>query len=272
LSGRSSRKSRRNLDHVLEKHARAIERLARLEGHVGVVGLVLIGSVARGDAGEHSDIDCYFIAAEPLAVSRAAVYAETREIGRELGIQVGGPVVDRDFLRDVAERGPEPARYAFMNAKVIFSHDPELPDLVARIPVYQDSERAEKIASFASQLPIHLSYLELGEYSRNAWLLAETATELVLFGGRLLLAYNRILFPGRKQFIRVLAAAPDKPVGIVELAQGLMSRPSIARARRFYDAVMTFQEWPVPPEGHMGRFQRDREQNWRKGPAALADS
>src|SRR5437879_12830929 len=51
--------------------------------------------------------------------------------------------------------------------------------------------------SFVSQLPVHLAYLELGEYSGNAWLLAETAVELVLFGGRLILAHNRILLCAR---------------------------------------------------------------------------
>jgi hypothetical protein len=229
--------------------------------------------VARGDAGRDSDVDCYLVADEAaIAGVRTLWYREVDQIGRGVAIQIGGPVVDPRFLRDVARRGPEPARYAFTDALVLFSHDESLRRAVASIPRYPENERAEKMASFASQLPVHLSYLELGEYSRNAWLLAETAVELVLFGGRLILAHNRMLFPNRKQFMRVLASAPDKPDGMVELAEALVRTPSIALARRFYDVVMNFKEWPVPPEGHMGRFQRDRETNWRKGAAALADS
>ena len=40
--------------------------------------------------------------------------------------------------------------------------------------------------SFASQLPVHFSYLELGEFSDNAYILNETAVQMALFGGRLL--------------------------------------------------------------------------------------
>jgi predicted nucleotidyltransferase len=259
---------------VLPKHAEVLARLrARFERESGVVSVIVVGSVARGDAGEKSDVDCYLVAAESEIQSvRVLWYGEVQKIGKDVGIQIGGPVVDTQFLRDVAIGGPEPARYAFTDAMVLFAHDPEIGEIVARIPVYQDKERAEKMASFASQLPVHLSYLELGEYSRNAWLLSQTAVELVLFGGRLILAHNRMLYPNRKQFMRALESAPDKPDGMIELAEELMRAPSIASARRFFDIVMTFKEWPVPPEGHMGRFQRDRETNWRNGPTALADS
>lgn len=113
---------------------------------------------------------------------------------------VGGAIVDVAFLYDAAERGPEPARYAFVNARPVFSRVAELDALLSRIPVYPEEERERKMASFASQLPVHLAYLELGEYSDNPWLLAQTSTELVLFGGRLILAHNRMLFPNRKQF------------------------------------------------------------------------
>jgi hypothetical protein len=188
------------------------------------------------------------------------------------GGHVGGGIVELGFLVDAAERGPEPTRYAFTNARIVFARDERIAEVVRRIPVYQERERAEKMKSFVSQLPVHLSYLKLGEYSANAWLLAQTAVELVLFGGRLILAHNRILFPNRKQFMRALASASEKPDGIVDLAQGLMGAPSIARAKRFYDAVMDFRDWPVPTEGHWARFSLDRETNWRRGPTALADS
>jgi predicted nucleotidyltransferase len=245
----------------------------RLTSDPDVVAMVVIGSVARGEAHDRSDVDLVVVLTEEAARKRAA-RSELSFRPDDLGtrVHVGGDLVDETFLRDVADRGPEPSRFAFLNARLIFSRSPTIAGILERIPVYQESERAEKMTSFVSQLPVQLSYLELGEYSRNAWLLAQTAVELVLFGGRLILAHNRILFPNRKQFIRVLATAPERPDGVMEMADALMTAPSIANAKRFHDAVMDFHDWPQAPEGPWARFQIDRETNWRAGRAALADS
>jgi len=184
----------------------------RLTPDRDVVAMVVIGSVARGEAQERSDVDVVIVLTEDAARKRAA-RSELSFRPDDLGtrIHVGGCFVDEGFLRDVADRGPEPSRFAFLNARLVFSRSPAIARVLERIPVYQEAERVQKMTSFASQLPVHLSYLKLGGYSRNAWLLAQTAVELVLFGGRLILAYNRILFPNRKQFIRVLATAPSSP-------------------------------------------------------------
>jgi hypothetical protein len=49
-----------------------------------------------------------------------------------------------------------------------FSRTDELDTLLAHILHYQDTEREEKLISFTSQLPVHLTSLKLGEYSGNA--------------------------------------------------------------------------------------------------------
>jgi len=42
-------------------------------------------------------------------------------------------------------------------------------------------------------------------------------SNIVLYGGRALLAYNEMLFPFHKWFLRVLAEAEHKPEGILDL-------------------------------------------------------
>jgi hypothetical protein len=148
---------------------------------------------------------------------------------------------------------------------------PDLAALISRIPVYSERERTEKMIGFASQLPVHFAYMQLADYSQNPYLLAETAVELVLFGGRLLLAHNRILYPGRKWFMRQLECAPQKPAGLLALATDLLRHPGIAPAETFCAAIAAFNDWPQAPEGAMARFQRDRELLWRIGIPPLAD-
>lgn len=258
------------------QHERAIERLRqRFSIDDEVVALIIVGSVARGEAQARSDVDCYLVMTDQ-AYGRRLATGQTSFAADDVcdypGGHAGGPVVDRGYLVHAAERAPEPTRFAFLDAIVALSRDPGLESVVRRIPVYAERERTEKMTSFISQLPVHLSYLELGEYSKNPWLLAETSVKLALFGGRLILAYNRILYPGRKQFVRALEGAPEKPQKFLALMTALLERPSIASARDFYDVVMKFAEWPRPAEGYMARFQEDVERRWRGAAAALADS
>ena len=73
-------------------------------------------------------------------------------------------MIDLTYLQDVAARGPEPARFAFVQAFPAFARLPNLTDLLDPIAQYPEHERTKKLVSFASQLPVHLSYLELGEH------------------------------------------------------------------------------------------------------------
>jgi hypothetical protein len=256
-------------------HRRTIGRITeRVQADPDVLALIIIGSVARGDAGPGSDLDGYLVLTDAAYQARLAAdiraWSATELCDWPDGA-AGGLIVDLGMLADLAERGPEPARYAFTGAFAPYSRVPKLDALLQQIPVYPEHERAEKLISFASQLPVHLAYLKLGEYSGNSYLLAETAVELVRFGGRLILAHNRMLYPSRKWFMRELARAPEQPPGLLDLAERLIQTPSIAHAQAFCDAVLSFAPWPQPPEGTMARFQRDRELHWRSGPAPLGE-
>jgi hypothetical protein len=257
------------------QHARTIRRLTeRFGADPDVLALIIIGSVARGEAREDSDVDCYLVVTDAAYATREAAHAlsfSADDLCDYPGGHAGGRVVDLAYLHDVAARGPEPARYAFTGAFPAVSRLPGLAELLEQIPRYPEAERTEKMISFVSQLPVHFSYLVLGEYSQNPYLLAQTAVELVLFGGRLILAHNRMLYPNRKWFLRELARAPEKPADLLDRATALLTRPGIATAGAFCDSVLQFQHWPQPPEGTMARFQEDRELHWRTGPAPLAE-
>jgi predicted nucleotidyltransferase len=262
--------------YMYPHHQRTIQRLiGRFQPDTTVLALIIIGSVARGEARADSDVDCLLLVDDAAYQARRAANQlsfEADDLCDYTHGRAGGRVFDLAYLQDVAARGPEPARFAFVRALVAFARLPNMADLLVPIARYPEHERTEKLISFASQLPVHLSYLELGEYSQNPYLLAQTAVELVLFGGRLILAHNRMLYPNRKWFLREFEHAPAKPEGIIELAGQLLRRPNIAVARTFCDRILQFQPWPQPPEGSLARFQNDRELHWREYKAPLADS
>lgn len=261
-------------EHVREPQRRTVEWLrSRCADDPRIRALVVIGSTARGEALAGSDVDCAFVLERDDREERALRGERGTHGGPSDGrVEFGGNFTDIEVLRATAERGPEPARFAFTDAIVAFSRIADLTSVLSRIPVYPEAEREEKMKSFVSQLPVHLAYLKHAVYAKKEWLLAQTAVELVLFGGRLILAENRILYPNRKQFMAALERAPRKPEGFVDLARELSAHPTIPLAQRFYDSVMSFADWPVPAEGHWSRFGQDRETNWLTGRAALAES
>jgi hypothetical protein len=94
---------------------------------------------------------------------------------------------------------------------------------------------------------------------------------LVLFGGRLILAHNRILYPGRKWFMREFEKASDKPEGIIDLATQLLRHPGISHAKAFCDSIVSYRDWPLPEEGTWQRIHEDNVWNWRNGRSSLAE-
>ena len=218
--------------------------------------VLVVGSVARGDASTNSDIDLVFVTND-LNLS-----TQKNIIPDKLEANVGYKFVTTEYLNAVSKKGVEPARFELFNAIPIISKIPTLKNLLEKISDYPENERIDKMESFYSQLPVHLSYIELAEYSQNAYLLSQTSEKMVLFGGRLILAYNRILFPNRKQFISTLTRVDKKPKNIIELGDKLLRNPNINNANAYCCHVMNYKNWPIPQEGCWDRFRRDSEMHW----------
>ena len=261
---------------MLPQHRETIDGMERrYRADPDLLALLVIGSIARGEATEHSDVDAIAILADDAFARRFPTGRPTRTI-EELSWFAGDPPVATPWpkatLSAAARRGPEPARFAFVDVIIVFSRDGEIDALLPKIAAFPEHEREEKLASFAAQLPIHLSFLVLADYSENPYLLTDTSHELALFGGRLILSHNRLLYPGRKQFMRQLERASDAPDHLPWLMRRLLRQPSIPTANNFCDAILAFHEWPQPAEGQGARYLHDRDEAWLWRPPALADS
>ena len=202
-------------------HKRAIEKLTEhLKQDERYLALIITGSVAKGQEKDDSDIDFVLVVSDEEYVKRKRrnrfSYFDTQFCDYPGGY-VDGKIVNLEFLKTVAERGTEPARDAFDDAWIAFSKIPELEDILNAIPVYQIEEKARKIQSFTAQFEIAYWYVGEAEKRNDKYLLNRAATDLVLFGGRLILAHNELLFPFHKLFMNVLEKAPQKPENLLNL-------------------------------------------------------
>ncbi len=256
-------------------HQRTIDRLvAQFESDPAFPALIVAGSLTKGLGREDSDVDIMLVASDEEYARRAPEHAYqyfTTELCDYPGGYVDGKIVDVAFLRDCAERGNEPVRAAFVGAYLAYCHLPEVAELLPRIPVYPEHERQQKMELFYAQVQAMQWYVGEAEKRHDTYLMQHMVSDLVLFGGRLILAYNKTLYPYHKWFMTALRAAPEKPDDFMALIDDLLAHPSKAAADALCESLYGFTAWPVPPEGWPSRFMQDVEWLWRSGRAPLAD-
>src|SRR5512145_1469199 len=120
---------------MYEHHSQTIENLRNLlEPDPNNLALIIVGSVARGEAREDSDVDFLRVVPEPVFDELSARYS----IGMDAssccvapGGGCGGDAISKTMLRNLRDRGSELQRWAFTNAQILFSRDPEI-DVLAK--------------------------------------------------------------------------------------------------------------------------------------------
>jgi predicted nucleotidyltransferase len=258
-----------------ENHRRAIERLTvELAGDPRFLAVILGGSVARGTELPDSDIDLILIAGQEEYTRRLAE-SDFGYLNEEVCDYPGGyaeaKVMSLSFIEEIADRGSEPARAAFVGARILASRVPELAELLERVTTYPEAERISRIRSFYAHFLIHYWYLSEAERRDDPYLLLRSATDFALFAGRLILAHNRILFPFHKWFMHELRAAPEKPDDLIDGMERLLGKPCLENANPVLASVANFRDWEKPLHSPAAQFMEDSEWNWREGLAPVAD-
>jgi len=246
---------------MYEHHNRTINNLkARFEPDPNNLALLVVGSVARGDAGKDSDVDFFVVVSDQAfeaLVAQNAVGIEANDCCVPPCPEANGGYIPKGRLQEISDRGNDIARNTYTRARVIFSHDPEIERLVADIPRYPQADRIRRMESYHAQMYYHFSFFEFAYYSKTKYLIYETVTKMILSIGRMILADNRILYPARKWFWRELQKAPDKPAGICDAMLAFLDAPSIESGKHVIEMIEGFKAYPIPPEGMKARIAKE---------------
>ncbi|HLV10342.1 MAG TPA: nucleotidyltransferase domain-containing protein [Halanaerobiales bacterium] len=259
---------------ILKHHQQTIDNLAgHFKGQADIRAVIVGGSVAHGFATKDSDLDIFLLISEKG-------YQERFEKGEltywndsltSYDGYVDGKYITVDFLKKVAEKGSEPARFAFKDAFVVFSRMNRLEVLLKSASRYPVEEKEDKIEKFCAQFEAWKWFAEEARKKNNLYLLTRATASFTLFAGRLILTHNEMLYPYHKWFLRVLGQAPDKPEGLLEQIERVLKKKGKADIEDLYNMIGEFADWGFNSSDWPNRFMHDSELTWMDGKIPVDD-
>ncbi|KAK4161402.1 hypothetical protein QBC43DRAFT_217851 [Cladorrhinum sp. PSN259] len=258
------------MEGIADHHKQTIHKVAdhfRNLNDPAIIAFILTGSIAHGFQTPSSDVDVLLVLTEEAYQARVEsgdVTFVRHDLATYEGGYIDGKYISVSFIDSVLEKGSEPARWAFQGASVIWAttQKDEIEKKIEQLVRYPAEDKSERIKRFRAQVEIWRWYCSEARKKENKYLLTVAAGKLVLFGGRLILAHNELLYPYHKWFLRVLSQAREKPEGIMEKIDQLLSDPSETNTEGFYEMIVGFREWEKPKFRFGAQFMEDSELNW----------
>jgi predicted nucleotidyltransferase len=256
-------------------HRETLDRaIAHYAADPSTRAIILGGSVAKGLERPDSDIDLLVIVtAEEYARRQAEAWFV--EIRYDLSTYEGGYIDakfhDEAFLSDAAERGSEPTRNAFVNAKLVWGGWPGLADLLGKIATYPVEEQASKMNRFWAQLCLQRYFIGQAFKHDDHLMQVRTASEVVFWSARMLLAHNQVLFPSPARMMQKVAQLPSIPFDYLALCDNLLTTPSWEAVEAVVESVTRHLSWNTDWAPALVQYTLDVELAWRTGHARLED-
>jgi predicted nucleotidyltransferase len=234
-----------------------------------VLGVVLVGSVARGTERADSDVDVYVVVTDE-AFHRARASNRLSYTATAAATYTGGYVdvklVSPDYLSRAVERGDEPTRASFVGARVAWSRVPELDEQLVRISEPGPEFFRPRCASFIAQMRLQGGYfLRQAEERGDHYLLAWASLHMIAAADRALLSHHRVLFRGHKYLRAMVGALPSLPSGHERRVAEPRRAPTAARGREIICHVEDFHPWELPRADTLSRYIEETELAWLFG-------
>jgi hypothetical protein len=249
---------------MADHHERTIDRWVARAPARGAVGVIVVGSVARGTAHADSDVDVYEVVRDDryeAVVTDGPLSYVDREAADYPDGYVDVKVVSPRLLRRAVAEADEPLRASFMGARVAYDETGELAALVRDIVRVDDDHVNIVMRAMLAQASLHGRYfLPHGLLTGDAALGAHAAVHAAYALGRCVLARHRVLFRGQKYLSEQLRSVGE--AGAADAINSLCAHPSIGA----FSAAVEATVGTVPePDAALSRFVLDNEWSWFTG-------
>jgi len=261
---------------MYKHHEESIQNLvAYFSNNQAVLAIVLGGSIAKGLEKFDSDIDAEVIVTDSyyneLVKEKRVSEGITGHCTYENGY-FDVKYFTKNFLNVLAIRGSEPSRNAFVKSYCIFSRDKEIENIIPKIGIFQESEKKEKMDSFYSALALNYHYF-WHKSKDNLYLRVRCTSDIVLFGYRLLLQDNGVLFPCQRDLSDTVSKLQRSPVNIVLKGETLLKNMRDEDVTDFVESILNYIDYQPPKDWSevLTRYTDDNEIWWYKERPVIAE-
>ncbi len=222
--------------------------IKRMKEDDKVLALIIAGSIAHGFAKEDSDVDIMIVVSNEEYERRfkngQLLYWEKESCTYEEGY-VDGKYVSVDYIKGVANDGYEPGKYAFNNAYIAYSKIPDLEELIKQAAKYPIKYKEARMKWFYAKFHEWYWYYNDGVKKNDAYMINYSLSNMILCGGRAILAYNELVFPYHKWFLKVLEGAEYKPEGLMKLIDAALETRTGEAIEKYAQAIINFTDWGI---------------------------
>jgi hypothetical protein len=234
---------------MYEHHRDSIRNITEnLRNDESIQALIIAGSVAHGFANEDSDVDIMIVVSheeyERRLRENKALYYDKECCTYEKGY-IDGKYISTEYIKEVIRYGGEPSRFAFRDCRIAFSRIEGLEDLMREAAKYPSQYREVRMRRFYAHMLEWNWFYNEGLSKNNPYLTNLAMSNLVLYGGRAILAYNELLFPYHKWFLKVLEQARNKPANMMELIGRIFDKRSHDDVAEFVSSIKNFTDWGI---------------------------
>ncbi|MCI8824520.1 MAG: nucleotidyltransferase domain-containing protein [Lachnospiraceae bacterium] len=252
---------------MYQHHKDSLENMKKYFMEKDVIALIFGGSVAKGNERPDSDLDAMVVVSDEIYKEKKETNSTAETISGFCTYEGGYfdiKYMTKGFLQEAAEKGSEPARNAFVKAQVLFSHDPEIEEIVAKIPVFQKSEKEEKMMSFYADFWLNYYYF-MKSCPIDGYMKLHAINEIIYSLYRIILQENEILFACNRRLEEQVTEISHQTAELTELGKRLAQTQEMNDADAF---VQKFQEISsyVPTKDIskiLSTYTKDFEQWWR---------
>lgn len=260
----------------MEKHHReTIENItSALQKEPSFLAVILGGSIAHGYEKPDSDVDIVIVLDE-TAYERKKQTGKLHFFNQDLCTYeegyIDGKFVTVNLLKRVAEKGSDPARYAFKDCQILFSRIDGLDALLRKIVTFPMHEKGEREQRFTAQLEAWRWYYGEGLRQKNEYLAHLALQKIILFSSRIILTNNERLYPYHKWMQKEVARAVHKPAGYLEALERLFAAHSPERVNALCTSIYDCYGIDPGSINWQQQFMQDSELNWIDGSPPVDD-
>jgi hypothetical protein len=253
---------------VLHHEATAQGYVETVRDRPEVLGVVVVGSVARGTPREDSDVDLYLVVTDE-AYARASAAGMIAAVSQD-GVTYPGGYVDiklasPGYLTTAVAEADDPTRASFVGSRVVLDKIGTITDQVAAIVSLPDEVWSRRVTAYRAQARLYGGYfLKQGDQLGDRFLVQHAGVHLALAAGRIALAQHRRFFSGQKYLTATLAEL-ELPPRFETTWRHVVNAPSAAVGQHLLEAI---DAWLGPPEDfdlQLSRFIADNELAWLNG-------